>query len=161
MNINDFKTPGQYLKALLDAREWSQRVLAIILEIDESLLTKIINNNRNIDAKTALLLGEVFEVDTEDFLSLQKKYDLEKAKIESRPDAGRAKRARIFGDLPISNMIKRGWIRADNVRDVPQVERALTYFFGVDSIDSIEILPHAAKKTQTNIVATPSQLAWL
>ena len=161
MNINDFKTPGQYLKALLDAREWSQRVLAIILEIDESLLTKIINNNRNIDAKTALLLGEVFEVDPEDFLSLQKKYDLEKAKIESRPDAGRAKRARIFGDLPISNMIKRGWIRADNVRDVPQVERALTYFFGVDSIDSIEILPHAAKKTQTNIVATPSQLAWL
>ena len=120
MNINDFKTPGQYLKALLDAREWSQRVLAIILEIDESLLTKIINNNRNIDAKTALLLGEVFEVDPEDFLSLQKKYDLEKAKIESRPDAGRAKRARIFGDLPISNMIKRGWIRADNVRDVPQ-----------------------------------------
>ena len=79
MNINDFKTPGQYLKALLDAREWSQRVLAIILEIDESLLTKIINNNRNIDAKTALLLGEVFEVDPEDFLSLQKKYDLEKA----------------------------------------------------------------------------------
>ena len=161
MNINDFKTPGQYLKALLDAREWSQRVLAIILEIDESLLNKIINNNRNIDAKTALLLGEVFEVDPEDFLSLQKKYDLEKAKIESRPDAGRAKRARIFGDLPISNMIKRGWIRADNVRDVPQVESALTYFFGVDSIDSIEILPHAAKKTQTNITATPAQLAWL
>ena len=161
MNINDFKTPGQYLKALLDAREWSQRVLAIILEIDESLLNKIVNNNRNIDARTALLLGEVFEVDPEDFLSLQKKYDLEKAKIESRPDAGRAKRARIFGDLPISNMIKRGWIRAENVRDVPQVESALAYFFGVDSIDSIEILPHAAKKTQTNTAVTPAQLAWL
>ncbi len=161
MDINDFKTPGQYLKALLDAREWSQRVLSIILDIDESLLNKIINNNRNIDAKTALLLGEVFDVDAEDFLSLQKKYDLEKAKIESRPDAGRATRARIFGDLPISNMIKRGWIRADNIKDVPQVESALTCFFGVDSINAIEILPHAAKKTQTNIAVTPAQLAWL
>lgn len=161
MNISDFKTPGQYLKALIEERGWTQKTLAVILGIDETLLNKMANDNRNLDAKTALLLGEVFEVEPEGFLHLQKEYELAKAKIEMRPDASRAKRAKLYGGLPISEMITRGWIAAESIRNTSQVEESLVKFFKADSIDNIEFLPHAARKTTTFAPVTPTQLAWL
>ena len=58
-------------------------------------------------------------------------------------------------------MIKRGWLDVDNIRDVPKVETALSKFFRVSSPNEIEILPHAAKKTQVATDVTPVQIAWL
>ncbi len=161
MDLSNFRTPGQYIEALIASREWTQRVLAIIIGIDETMLNKIISGKKSIDAKTSLLLADVFGVSASDFLGLQKEYDLAKAKIEMQPDPGRATRAHLFGELPISDMIKRGWLSANNIRDVAQVEAALVKFFGAKSVDDIEILPHAAKKTQTFSPATPAQIAWL
>lgn len=112
-------------------------------------------------AALALALEEVFHVPAEAFLDLQKRYDLAKARITAMPDPGRATRARLYGDLPVAEMIKRGWISAEGIRDTAQVERELTRFFGVNRVDDIEVLPHAAKKTAVNDAATPAQLAWL
>jgi HTH-type transcriptional regulator/antitoxin HigA len=81
--------------------------------------------------------------------------------IVTKPDPGRANRALLFGDLPVPEMIKRGWLDVDSVMDVSRVEAALTKFFKVETLDEIEILPHAAKKTDVCAPATPAQLAWL
>ncbi len=158
---SDFRTPGQLIKHLLDERGWSQQALAVVLEVDQTGLNKIVTGKRPISADLALLLGEVFDVDPEQFLTLQKSYELAQARITSRPDPGRAERAALFGDLPIAEMIKRGWIVAQDVRDTKNVERELMRFFGVKSLKEIEFLPHAAKKTQVSIEATPAQIAWL
>lgn len=161
MKTDDFKTPGQLVESLLDDRGWTQRVLAIILGVDETGLNKIVAGKRPVDAELSLLLSEVFGIEAELFLELQKKYDLARARIVSRPDPGRATRAHLFGGLPVPEMIKRGWINADSVKNVSQVESELVKFFGVSSVEDIEILPHAAKKTETFEPATPAQLAWL
>lgn len=161
MPNSDYKTPGQLIKKLLDDRGWNQRILAIVLAVDETGLAKIIAGKRSVSADLALLLGETFNVAPERFLELQKSYDLAKARIVSRPDPGRATRATLFGDLPIAEMIKRGWLNVSDVRDVPSVEAALIKFFGVGSLDEIEVLPHAAKKTNIAMNATPAQVAWL
>ena len=58
-------------------------------------------------------------------------------------------------------MVKRGWIAASDPQNLAQVEAGLTKFFGVNSAEEIEILPHAAKKTQVNTTTTPAQMAWL
>lgn len=157
----DPRTPGQFIKQLLAAREWSQRVLAVILGVDEAIINRLVSDKRPVDAQMALALGDVFGVEAEAFLDLQKSYDLAKARITMRPDPRRTTRAYLFGGLPVSEMIKRGWLDADDVRDVPRVEAALAKFFGVSSADEIEILPHAAKKTGVAIPATPAQLAWI
>jgi HTH-type transcriptional regulator/antitoxin HigA len=149
------------LKALLDGRGWSQRILAIVLGVDEAVINRIVSDRRPVEAGMALALGDVFDVAPEDFLDLQKAYDLAKAKLVARPDPGRATRAQLFGSLPVTEMIKRGWLDAQNVRAVPKVEAALAKFFGVNSVDEIEILPHAAKKTETTSGVTPAQLAWM
>ncbi len=157
----DFKTPGQLIQHLIDTRGWTQRVLAIILGVDETGFNKIVTDTRPVSAEMALLLGKVFGVSAEKFLELQKSYDLAKARITSRTDPDLATRAHLFGDLPVAEMIKRGWLDTDNIRDVLKVETALAKFFGVDSPCEIETFPHAAKKTNVATSVTPAQLAWI
>ena len=161
MDADDFRTPGQLIEALLAKRGWTQRILSIIMNIDITVVNKMIAGKRYITADMALLLSEVFEVPAERFLELQKDYDLAQARIIARPDPARATRAHLFGGLPVSEMIKRRWLAADNIRDVTAVEAALAKFFDVTSVDEIEILPHAAKKTNTFTPVTPAQLAWI
>ncbi len=157
----DYRTPGQLLAKLLEERNWSQRLLAIILGVSEPVLSKVISGSGRLDAEMALMLEGVFGVPAETFLELQKTYDLAKARIVAQPDPNRATRAALFGQLPIQEMIKRGWLDAEDIRDIPIIESALSKFFGVPSLDAIDILPHAAKKTEVATPATPTQLAWI
>jgi HTH-type transcriptional regulator / antitoxin HigA len=160
-NEEQYKTPGQLITALLEARGWTQRTLAIVLGMDETGVNRLTADKRPVDAELAVTLEELFAVPAERFLELQKSYDLAKARLVARPDPRRATRAKLFGELPVADMIKRGWLDADNIRDVPKVEAALAKFFGVSSPEEIETLPHAAKKTAVSEDATPAQLAWL
>lgn len=157
----DFRTPGQLVEYLLAQRGWSKRTLAVILDVGEAKITRLTGDKQPVDAKLALVLEEVFGEPAERFLALQKEYELAQARIVAQPDPGRATRARLYGDLPLADMIRRGWITADSVRDTEQVERELLRFFGVNRAEDIEILPHAAKKTAVHEVATPAQIAWL
>lgn len=156
-----FRTPGQLIEALLKERGWTKRTLAVVLALGEATITRIASDKQPVDAKLAVVLEEVFGVPADRFLTLQKEFDLAQARIVTNPDPARATRAFLYGDLPVGEMIKRGWINAQNVRDVKAVERELIRFFGVNRLDDIEILPHAAKKTAVNTAATPAQLAWL
>ncbi len=161
IETSPFRTPGQLIQKLLDDRNWTKRSLAMVLGIGESTVTKLIGGKQPVDAAMAVVLEEVFGTPAEQFIKLQRDFDLAQARIIAQPDPGRATRAYLYGDLPVGEMIKRGWIDADNVRDTKKVETALVRFFGVNRPEDIEILPHAAKKTAVNTPATPAQLAWL
>lgn len=162
IQMGTYRTPGQLIQALLDAKGWNQVILAIILGVDKGTVNKIVNDKSSIDADRALALSEIFGVPAEEFLDLQKTYDLMTARFTSRPDPGRATRAQVFGELPVSEMIKRGWLEGvEDVKNVPALEASLVKFFGVKTLDEIEVLPHAAKKMQTFLPATPAQIAWI
>jgi HTH-type transcriptional regulator/antitoxin HigA len=155
------KTPGHLIESLLAERGWNQRILAVIFGVTEPTISKLIGGKKAVDARTALMLGEIFDVPAERFLALQKSYELAQAQLVARPDPGRSRRAHIYGGLPIADMIKRGWIDARDARDTKKVEAGLVRFFGASKLDEIEILPHAAKRTNVVGDATPVQLAWL
>ena len=161
VDAREAKTPGQLIKALLDDKGWTQSVLAVILGVDNAVVVRMIADKRPIEAAMALKLAEVFSVSAECFLDLQKNYQLAVARVKEQRDPAMSTRAALFGSLPIADMIKRGWLAAESVRDVENVEAALVKFFGVGSINEIEILPHAAKKTQVFAPINSGQLAWL
>lgn len=161
MDIEEYKSPGQLIAALLKDRAWTKKTLAIISGLDASIISKTASNTRKIDAETAIIFEEVFDVPAERFLFLQKTYDLAVARIGSTPNPKRKIRGELIGKLPISNMIKRGWIDAESVKDIENVENSLLRFFQANRLEDIETLPHAAKKTEVSIKATPAQLAWL
>lgn len=153
------KTPGHLIQDLLADRGWTQSVLSIVLGIDKTAISKILAAKRPVDASLALALGDVFGVDPKQFLDIQQTLDLAEARLKERPDPQRATRAQMFGDLPIAEMIKRGWLNVDSTRDIPALERALISFFQSDSVDSV--FHHAAKKTDAASDVTLVQLAWL
>jgi len=136
--------------------------MAVILGVSEATVTRITGDKQPVDARLAIVLEEVFKVVPADrFLSLQKELDLAQARLVTQPDPDRATRALLYGDLPVSEMISRGWLNAESIRETTKVERELMRFFGVNRLDDIEILPHAAKKTAINSNLTPAQIAWL
>ena len=155
------QTPGQLIEELLAERGWSKRVLAVILGVSETKLSRWTTDKQRVDARLALALSDIFRVPADRFLELQQRYDLARARLVARPDPARAHRVHLFGELPIAEMIRRGWIEAKDVRDVQAVESELIRFFHASSLDEIEILPHAAKRTNVAMEATPAQLAWL
>jgi HTH-type transcriptional regulator/antitoxin HigA len=161
MNTNDFRTPGQLVDALLKSKGWNQRLLAIVLGMDETGINRIVADKRPVTAELSLIFQDLFDVPAEKFLELQKSYDLAKARFTQIPDPERNLRVHLFGGLPVAEMIKRGWIKVDDIRNVPIVQSELTKFFGVKKTNEIEILPHAAKKTSVAGDISPTQLAWL
>jgi HTH-type transcriptional regulator/antitoxin HigA len=157
----DFPSPGKYIRALLEERGWNQRTLARVLGMDPVAMNRIATDRKQIDAFTALMLGEAFEVEPSSFLDVKNKYDLVIARASTTPDRSRAIRAALYGSLPIPEMIRRGWLDVGDFEEPEKVEAALARFFGVESVDKIPLLPHAAKKTEENADASPAQLAWL
>lgn len=161
INSEEIRTPGQLIEALLNARGWNKRTLAVVLGVDEATVNRWISDKQAVNANIAVSLEEVLDAPAERFLDLQRSFDLAKARFAQRPNPARRQRAQLFSSLPIAAMIKRGWIEANDVRDIEAVERGLTNFFGVDNIEEIEVMPHAARKTEVNGDATPTQIAWL
>ena len=154
-------TPAQLIEMHLQKYGWTQRVLALILDMNEQVVSRVMTGTKSIDAELALRLNAALGIDPNRLLQLQNDYELAKAKIEVRIDPTLPRRKRIFGDLPITDMVKRGWLEGvTDVRD-PNVESALCRFFNTSSVDDIGILPHRPKKTDALTEATPAQLAWL
>lgn len=161
MDTEDYRTPGQLIEALLEKRGWSNRVLATVLEVEETGISKLIAAKKAVTPELAISLEEVFGIPAEQFLILQRNLDLAKARIITRPNPSRALRAKIFAELPVVEIIKRGWLNVEDIRALDAVEDAVTKFFGAQSLSQIETLPYAAKKTDAEAEATMAQLAWL
>jgi HTH-type transcriptional regulator/antitoxin HigA len=162
MSDDDYKTPGQLIQELLDERGWSQRVLAIILGIDETGLNKIISGKRQLDASLALQVASVFSIEAERLLDIQKRYDLALARVTSRPNPALASRAKLFGDVPVTEMVRRGWLQGvTDIKDFPLVEKSLCSFFGESDLSKIDSLPSSFKRTNVESPTTPAQMAWL
>lgn len=97
MNLDseDFRTPGQFISALMEQRGWTGVTLAVVLGLDKSGVARLVSDKRPVDAELALTLEELFEVPAERFLDVQQRYDLALARIARRPDPLRAVRAHL------------------------------------------------------------------
>ena len=161
MNPTKYRTPGQLIEALLLERGWSNRVLAAVLDLEETGVSKLISAKKAVTPEMSILLEEVFQVPAETFLELQRNLDLAKARIVSIPNPDRAMRAQLFSELPVTEMIQRRWIDVEEMRDMVAVDEAIHKFFEGHNPTKISALPHAAKKTSAGEEPTAAQLAWL
>jgi HTH-type transcriptional regulator/antitoxin HigA len=149
------------IEAQLRERGWSQRTLAKVLGMSEQSVSSLMKGRTKISTELALQLREVLGIDADELLKLQASFDLKKAELEFRPDPALNTRAMVFGDVPVGDMIARGWLKGvDDLWD-SRLNESLCHFFGVSSVEEIEILPHAAKKTDVMGDATPAQITWL
>lgn len=147
--------PGQFIQEELDARGWTQRDLAFILDMEETALNKIIRGKTSISLETSKALAIAFTVDPDFFANLQKAYDLAHSPAA---DPAIARRASLQSEFPVREMIKRGWLQN---MEVSNLEIQLKRFLGANDNNDISQIRHAARKTNSGEPADNTQLVWL
>lgn len=152
--------PGDLIREELDARGWTQGDLAAVLGRPTRLVNELLAGKRTITPETAQGLAEAFGTSAEFWMNLETQYQLYRTK---RPDAGVARRSRLYSVAPVKEMQRRGWIATTS--DVDEVESHICAFYGVNTIDDVERtapLAHAAKKsTACTEPLSPAQRAWV
>lgn len=154
-------TPGSYIQSLVSERGWTNRAFALACGLEESECSRLIGNKKPVTAKIALLMEDVFGLPAEEFLALQTTYDLRSERERRASGPTVSKRGLFKAELPISTMIKRGWLDVESARDKVGIERELDLFFEVEDGEDVDPVPHAAKRSQVSGLATPAQLAWV
>jgi HTH-type transcriptional regulator/antitoxin HigA len=147
--------PGEFLKEELDARGWSQADLADILGRPPRLISEIVTAKRAITPETAQGFGEAFGTGADFWMNLEGQYQLAQTRIDTNAIARRTK---IFGQFPVREMQKRGWLTPS--RSLSDLESQLTTFFRIRTLEDAVTVPHAAKKTSYDKVSM-LQATWL
>ena len=148
-------TPGEFIREHQENMGWTQADLAFVLDVPTAAVNQILNGRRNVSPTMAKAIGAALGLDSGKLVRLRATRDLREAKDPDPMVYGRARVARVY---PLREMLKRGWVHEG---DSPEnMLEAVTKFFGVESLDDVPHLSHAAKRTPVEEVP-PAQLAWL
>jgi HTH-type transcriptional regulator/antitoxin HigA len=90
---------------------------------------------------------------------LETKYRLELARRKHTVPPTVAQRAKLFQRLPITEMVKRGWIRGGN--DVNDLHRQACEFLGVNSIDDDPAMFASLRRSTVADDVVGAQRAWV
>jgi antitoxin HigA-1 len=95
--------PGHFLRDELEALELSARKFAVRIRVPHNAVSGIMNGERSISVRMAILLGQAFGTTPEYWLNLQMIYDLKRARAEMPKEALRIE-AFVTGELLIAAM---------------------------------------------------------
>lgn len=147
--------PGKRLRQLLETQGWTQDQLAAITGKNRQSFAKIIGGATGVSAEMAVALGAAFGNPPQQWLQWGADYEL--SLIDTPVDAIR-QRAKIYGEFPIREMQKRGWISESNDPDRLQLE--LERFTG-ESVGSSTHFPIAARKSNEDVELSGPEKAWI
>lgn len=154
-------SPGEIVEEELQARGWSQRDLAAVLGRPVQVVNEIVAGKKAITPETALAMSEALGTSADYWLGLESRYrlDLLQSKKNPRQESTVQRRAKLFSKVPVNELIKRGWIKAD-LKDLDRTEQAVCDFLKIHSIDDEPAAPFSARKTRRDEPHTPAQIAW-
>lgn len=151
-------SPGEIIEMELEERGWLQRDLAEIMGRPPQAISEIIRGAKQITPETALELAQAFGTSAEIWTNLEANYRLQLARQRSgNGESDIATRSKLYGMLPIADLIRRGWLRATSVAD--DLERDTRHLLGGDPETMI-----AAVSLRHSVARGPergAQVAWV
>ena len=103
-------SPGRILQRELNARGWTQKDLVAITMRPPQAINEIIKGTKQITPETARELSAALGTTAEFWTSLEANYRLHLAKKKQKEEAIE-RRSRLYSLAPISELIKRQWIK--------------------------------------------------
>lgn len=154
-------TPGDTVADLLAERGWTQVELAIRMGYSPKHINQLLKGEAAITQDTAIKLEKVLGSTTRFWLGLEAQYREQlarKADVTAlAADVGWLK------ELPLSDMVKFGWVR--KVNDKAQQVHECLRFFAVSSVSAWRLQyqqPVAAYRASVKLTRTPESVAaWL
>jgi HTH-type transcriptional regulator/antitoxin HigA len=151
------ESPGDALRRFLSERQWTQDELAAITGRTRPAINEIMSGRRGVTAEMAVALATAFGTAPGYWLQLDAAYRL--AHVDTGEAEGIRQRARLYDLAPVKDMQRRGWISSDS-KSLPDLERELKKFFGVESLEVEPRIGAATRKSDIGEPLTPSQRAW-
>jgi len=151
-------TPGHVIKHELEARGWTQKDLARIIGRPPQAISEIVRGRKQIIPETALQLAAAFGTSPELWINLEANYRLHQARTE-HDETEITRKSRLYSLAPVSELIKRGWIRA--VDSLGELEREVCAFLEIDSPDQQPHLAANLRQTQAREPEVIAQIAWV
>ncbi len=146
--------PGEFIKDELEARDWTQDVLAEITGIPAPVISNIIKGKRAISTEIASSLAAAFGTTAQFWMNLETSYQL---CTETHADEKITRKAKLYALAPVNEFVKRGWIEA--TKDLDLLEERLLSFLEMKTIDEPSKLVYATKRSTAK--ANPAQVAWV
>lgn len=150
--------PGQIIERELNARGWTQKDLAEIMGRPPQAINEIVRARKRITPETAYQLAEAFGTSPELWINLEARYRLHLAG-EEREDARIAQKSRIYGRVPMSELLRRSWIEA--VESIDELEREVCTFLEIDSLDQEPQIVASFRYPPTREPELNAQIAWV
>jgi len=150
--------PGRIIRRELDARGWTQKDLAQIMERPAQAVSEIVRGHKQITPETALQLASAFGTSPELWINLEANYRLCQARKE-HDKADIARKSRLYTLAPVSELIKRGWIR--DTDSVEELELQICAFLEIESPDQQPRLAASFRHTQAQEPKVKAQVAWI
>ncbi|WP_017327595.1 HigA family addiction module antitoxin [Synechococcus sp. PCC 7336] len=155
-------SPGRILSRELDARGWTQKDLAVIVERPPQTINEIVKGKKQITPETAMDLAAALGTSAEFWTNLEANYRLHLAQKEagqSSGDSSISRRGRLYSLAPIPEMVKRGWI--EGADSIDKLEKAVCDFFGVVRIEEAVQLAVNCRQSEVFEAEGRAQIAWV
>jgi len=150
--------PGRIIRRELDARGWTQKDLAHIMDRPEQTISEIVNAKKRITPDTALQLAAAFGTSAELWLNMEASYQLYQArKEEDDPDIGR--KSQLYSLVPLTEIRKRGWIQCGDSLD--ELEQAVCDFLGIAAPNDVPQLAVSFRQSDIGDPEVAAEIAWV
>jgi HTH-type transcriptional regulator / antitoxin HigA len=151
-------TPGKILNRELEARGWTQKDLAEIINRPVQTINEIIRGNKQITSETAIELSQALGTSPDFWANLEAKYRLHLAS-KNKKEQDITRKSYLYTIVPISELIKRGWIQSTN--SIDELEKQVCNFFGISSVNETPQLGVNFRCSQHREPEETSRIAWV
>ena len=150
--------PGRIIRRELEARGWTQKDLAHIMDRPEQAISQIVRGRKRVTPETALELASAFGTSADVWLNLEANYQLHRARQEQdNPDISR--RSRLYELIPLTEILRRGWIQ--DYPSLDEMEQAVCDFLEIATPADQPQVAANYRQSQSNDPEIAAQLAWV
>jgi len=150
--------PGRIIRRELEARGWTQKDLAHIMDRPEQTISQIVNGRKSVTPDTALQLAAAFGTSAELWLNMEASYQLYQARKEE-DDPHIARKSRLYSLVPLTEIRRRDWIQCGGSLD--DLEQAVCDFLGISTLDEVPQLAVSFRQSDIGNPEVAAEIAWL
>ena len=125
--------PGYFIREQMEVRSWVQEELAEVLDISSKHLNSILQDRQPLTIENAKKLAVVFNTSPQYWLNLDNDYRLRLENKQGEQNAEVGTKAAIYSHMPIRDMMKKGWLRAN--RDLKELTNCVKAFWEIPDLN--------------------------
>ncbi len=150
--------PGETIRRELEARGWTQKELAEIMDRPEQAISEIIAGKKEITSDTAIELAQAFGTSAEFWSNLEANYRLWLALRDPKADTI-DRRARLYALAPVREMKRKGWI--GDTDNIDKLEEKVKAFLEIKSLHERPTCAVALRRSSYGIPEERALMAWV